>query len=163
MTRIALIFAVIVAVAFANGRAFADDLRIVSSDTDATLVPLMLGKSIVIDTPAEISKAIISDPSIVNAVVESTRRVFLYASKAGQANIFFYDAKGQGIGALDVWVTDSPIANAAWRKDTILYFGGGYGFRTLDCTPTVCMTAREQPPPPAPSPFTIVVNNQPAK
>ncbi len=157
MTRMALIFAVIVAVPFiTTDRAFAADLRIVSSDQGATFVPLTLSKSVVIDTQEDIHNVIVSDPSVVNAVVQTSRRFFLYAKAIGQANVFLYDAKGHQIVGLDVWVTDVPISNA--RKESVIYFAGGFGFRTFSCTREICVAAKEQPPQQAPSPVTIIMN-----
>jgi Flp pilus assembly secretin CpaC len=154
MTRMTLILAMIVAVALATTDcAFAADLRIVSNDENATFVPLTLSKSVVIDTQEDIHNVIVSDPNVVNAVVQTSRRFFLYARTVGQANVFLYDAKGHQIAAADVWVTDVAVSNA--RKESVVYYGGGFGWRTYSCTPALCVGAKEAPPPPSQSPVTI--------
>ncbi|MDE2074422.1 MAG: type II and III secretion system protein family protein, partial [Alphaproteobacteria bacterium] len=45
---------------------------------------------------------LVSDPSIVDAVVRTPRRIFLLAKKVGQANAFFFDAHGHQLFSLDI-------------------------------------------------------------
>ena len=45
---------------------------------------------------------LVSDPGVLDAVVQSSDRVFLIAKKAGQTNAFFFDEYGQQILTLEV-------------------------------------------------------------
>ena len=54
--------------------------------------------------PFELKDVLVSDPDKVDAVVQSSNRVFLIAKKLGQTNAFFFDAKGQQILTLEITV-----------------------------------------------------------
>ena len=43
-----------------------------------------------------------SDPDKVDAVVQTSNRIFLIAKKLGQTNAFFFDSKGQQILTLEI-------------------------------------------------------------
>ncbi len=45
---------------------------------------------------------LVSDPDVLDAVVQSSDRVFLIAKKAGQTNAFFFDEYGQQLLTLEV-------------------------------------------------------------
>ena len=47
---------------------------------------------------------LVSDPAMLDAVVQSSDRVFLIAKKTGQTNAFFFDEYGQQILTLEVAV-----------------------------------------------------------
>ena len=52
--------------------------------------------------PVPLKDVLVSDPSLMDAVVQSSDRVFLIAKKAGQTNAFFFDEYGQQILTLEV-------------------------------------------------------------
>jgi pilus assembly protein CpaC len=79
-------------------------VEVVGSDANARFIPLGIGKSVVIDLPADIKDVLISDPKIANAVVRTARRAFIIGVAVGQANIFFFDAQGRQIGGFDIAV-----------------------------------------------------------
>jgi pilus assembly protein CpaC len=79
--------------------------KVVVDETSTRFVPLGIGKSTVIDLPRDAKEVLVADPTIANAVVRTSRRVYLIGVKVGQTNIFFFDAQGQQIAALDVAVT----------------------------------------------------------
>ena len=68
------------------------------------LLPLGVGKSVVIDLPRDIKDVLVADPKIANAVVRSSRRAYMIGVKVGQTNIFFFDAKGHQIAGFDIAV-----------------------------------------------------------
>jgi pilus assembly protein CpaC len=87
------------------------------SDTDgasARRVDLGLGKSVIVDLPRDAKEVFVANPAVANAVVRSARKVFVIAAAAGQTSLFFMDAAGNQIGALDVNVQrdTNPIAAA---------------------------------------------------
>ena len=61
-------------------------------------------KSLLVELPRDIRDVLVSDPSVVDAVVQSSNRVFLVAKSktAGQANAFFFDTNGEQILTLEI-------------------------------------------------------------
>jgi hypothetical protein len=84
------------------------DMQVISSDANARLVTLGIDKSVVIDLPMDIRDVLVGNPNIVNAVVRSKRRVYISGAKAGQTNVYFFDATGRQIGGLDIVVSEDP-------------------------------------------------------
>jgi len=80
-------------------------------------VPLGIGKSLVIDLPADVKDVLVADPKIANAVVRSARRAYLIGVAVGQTNVFFFDAEGRQIAGYDIAVTrDLNGVRAALRQ-----------------------------------------------
>jgi pilus assembly protein CpaC len=67
-------------------------------------IDLGVGRSIVVEFPVPLKDVLVSDPSLMDAVVQSSDRVFLIAKKSGQTNAFFFDEYGQQILTLEVAV-----------------------------------------------------------
>lgn len=65
---------------------------------------LGIGRSIVVEFPVPLKDVLVSDPALMDAVVQSSDRVFLIAKKSGQTNAFFFDENGQQILTLEVAV-----------------------------------------------------------
>ena len=63
-----------------------------------------LNKSTVLEVPRHLQDVMISDPSIVDAVVQTSTRIFLLAKKSGVANAFFFDTPGQQFLTLELYV-----------------------------------------------------------
>ena len=63
-----------------------------------------LNKSTVLEVPRHLQDVMISDPSIVDAVVQTSNRIFLLAKKSGVANAFFFDSQGQQFLTLELYV-----------------------------------------------------------
>ena len=70
----------------------------------AKRVSIGLGKSVLVQFPFELKDVLVSDPDKVDAVVQSSNRVFLIAKRSGQTNAFFFDTKGQQILTLEIAV-----------------------------------------------------------
>ncbi|MGE3147778.1 MAG: type II and III secretion system protein family protein [Pseudorhodoplanes sp.] len=79
--------------------------RLAAGEATSRFVPLGIGKSIVIDLPADIKDVLVADPKIANAVVRSARRAYLIGVAIGQTNVFFFDAEGRQIAGFDIAVT----------------------------------------------------------
>jgi len=72
-----------------------------------------MGRSVVINLGEEVSDIIVSNPEIADAVVRSSRRVFVFGNKAGQASLFLFGRGGQQIASFDLAVeTDTTDLNA---------------------------------------------------
>jgi pilus assembly protein CpaC len=80
-------------------------IRVVASEATSRFIPLGIGKSVAIDLPADIKDVLVADPKIANAVIRSSRRVYLIGAKVGQTSIFFFDASGRQLAGFDIAVT----------------------------------------------------------
>ena len=67
-------------------------------------IDLGVGRSIAVQFPVPLKDVLVSDPQLMDAVVQSSDRVFLIAKKSGQTNAFFFDEYGQQILTLEVAV-----------------------------------------------------------
>ncbi len=68
----------------------------------AKRVSIGVGKSLLVQFPFELRDVLVSDPDKVDAVVQTSNRIFLIAKKLGQTNAFFFDSKGQQILTLEI-------------------------------------------------------------
>jgi pilus assembly protein CpaC len=80
-------------------------IKIAASEATSRFIPLGIGKSVAIDLPEDIKDVLVADPKIANAVIRSSRRVYMIGGAVGQTNIFFFDAKGKQIAGFDIAVT----------------------------------------------------------
>jgi pilus assembly protein CpaC len=100
--------------AFFSAASQATDLDVSAAeengDGDARLVRIGLNKSIVIKLPADARDVIVGNEEIVDAVVRTKNVAYLFARNVGQTNIFFFDANGQQILALDLEVSLDSLA-----------------------------------------------------
>jgi pilus assembly protein CpaC len=67
-------------------------------------ITLGLGKAVVVEIDTDARDVLVSDPTIVDAVVRTPRRVFLMGQKGGQTNVFFFDGGGKQIASIDIRV-----------------------------------------------------------
>lgn len=79
-------------------------MRIRESDGLPVHKGIKLGrnKSTLVELPRELRDVIVSNPEIMDAVVQSSNRVYLIGKKVGQSNAFFFDVNGQQIATLEV-------------------------------------------------------------
>jgi hypothetical protein len=149
----ASLVALIAALGFiATDRALAaEPLQVISSDSDDTTHFMALGmsKSAVIQLSADMKDVIVADPSVVTVVVKSKRRVFLVGTGHGLTNLYFFDADGRQIGALEVAVTPSKTsANSMpsqfeydpFHANHVVVFRG-LTSQLYSCTPTTCISS----------------------
>jgi pilus assembly protein CpaC len=80
-------------------------IQVAASEATSRFIPLGIGKSVAIDLPADIKDVLVADPKIANAVIRSSRRVYMIGVTVGQTNIFFFDADGKQIAGFDIAVT----------------------------------------------------------
>src|SRR4051794_30128871 len=76
-----------------------------AGEATSRFTTLGIGKSIVIDLPADIKDVLVADPKIANAVIRSARRAYLIGVTVGQTNVFFFDSEGRQIAGFDIAVT----------------------------------------------------------
>ena len=92
-------------------------VQVAASESTSRFVALGIGKSVAIDLPSDIKDVLVADPKIANAVVRTSRRVYIIGATVGQTNIFFFDAEGRQIAGFDIAVTrDLNGVRAALRQ-----------------------------------------------
>lgn len=63
---------------------------------------LSIGRSVVVDLPRDAKEVFVANPAVANAVVRSTRKIFLIGVANGATSVFIMDAEGRQIMALEV-------------------------------------------------------------
>jgi pilus assembly protein CpaC len=116
-----LLLGAVPSVAGTAGRPASDtpsqSITVAASDFTSKLVPLGVGKSVVIDFPRDIKDVLVANPKIANAVVRTSRRVYIIGITTGATNVFFFDGDGQQMASLDISVErDINIIKAAIKK-----------------------------------------------
>lgn len=66
------------------------------------LTNLAVGRSVIIDLPRDAKEVFVANPAVANAVVRSTRKIFLIGMSNGATSVFVMDAEGRQIAALEV-------------------------------------------------------------
>ncbi|MGE3872740.1 MAG: type II and III secretion system protein family protein [Parvibaculaceae bacterium] len=89
---------------------FASDYGTSAAGGNGRLVRIGLNKSVVIKLPGEARDVLVGNPDIVDAVVRTKNTAYLFARAIGQTNIFFFDANGQQLLALDLEVSQDMVA-----------------------------------------------------
>src|SRR5688572_911420 len=80
-------------------------------DSDKSkFVRLGVGKSMVIRLPAATKDVIVGNPAVVDAIVRTQNRAYLFGRTLGQTNVFFFDPEGRQILSLDIEVARDPLA-----------------------------------------------------
>ena len=67
-------------------------------------IVLPLNKAAIVELPQAAADVLVSQPTVVDAVVRSPRRVYLLGLATGQTNAFFFDAQGRQILNLEIIV-----------------------------------------------------------
>src|SRR5579862_423715 len=65
---------------------------------------LALDKAAIVQLDTDARDVLVSNPGVVDAVVRTSRRVYLLGMKTGQTNAFFFDAAGHQVLSLDISV-----------------------------------------------------------
>ncbi|MBI1251611.1 MAG: type II and III secretion system protein family protein [Alphaproteobacteria bacterium] len=106
-----LVAALSAAVAFAPSPGLAQQTdaqitRITHGGAGATAASVVLpfGKSAIVDLPADARDVLLSNPQIADAVVRTSRRVYIIGRAMGQTNAFFFDAAGRQIANIEIRV-----------------------------------------------------------
>jgi pilus assembly protein CpaC len=72
-------------------------------------VTIARNKSMLVELPRELRDVIVSNPEVVDAVVQTSSRVYLIGKKNGQANAFFFDVNGERILTLELQVEQDTL------------------------------------------------------
>ncbi|MFZ4807011.1 MAG: type II and III secretion system protein family protein [Hyphomicrobiaceae bacterium] len=81
-------------------------LRISARDRLPQVRVITLGrnKSMLVELPTELRDVVVSNPEIVDAMVQSSDRVYLIGKKHGQSNAFFFDSTGAQVLTVEITV-----------------------------------------------------------
>jgi pilus assembly protein CpaC len=82
----------------------ATDINVTQNGEQGRYVRIGLDKSIIIHLPDNARDVVVGNPEIVDAMVRTQNTAYLFARKQGQTNVFFFNAEGQQIMALDLEV-----------------------------------------------------------
>ena len=88
-------------------------------EASSRFIAFGIGKSVIINLPADIKDVLVADPKIANAVMRSSRRAYLIGVAVGQTNIFFFDADGRQLAGFDIAVTRDLNGVRAALKQTM--------------------------------------------
>jgi pilus assembly protein CpaC len=61
-----------------------------------------LNKTMLVELPRDLRDVVVSNPEYLDAVVQTSNRVYLIAKKLGEANVFFFDENGEQMLTLEV-------------------------------------------------------------
>ncbi len=86
------------------------DLRI-SADNPTRKLTLGIGRSSIVELPADAAEVFIGNPQVANAVVRSARRMFVMGVADGQTTIFALDKAGRRIATLELVVNSRDIGD----------------------------------------------------
>jgi pilus assembly protein CpaC len=81
-----------------------------SEESGGQFARIGLNKSIVVKLPGNARDVIVGNAEVVDAVVRSKNTAYLFGKNIGQTNVFFFDANGEQILALDLEVAIDTVA-----------------------------------------------------
>ena len=74
-------------------------------------------KSMMVELPREVRDVVVSDPKVMDAIVQSSSRVFLIGKNfTGQTNVFFFDSAGERMMTLEVTIDEDTAPLEALYK-----------------------------------------------
>jgi pilus assembly protein CpaC len=80
-------------------------IRVTDKDKNSSKRLLLgKGKSVLVEFSRELRDVLVGDPDKVDAVVQTSSRVFMIAKKTGSTNAFFFDSAGEQILTLELVV-----------------------------------------------------------
>ncbi|MEE9314262.1 MAG: type II and III secretion system protein family protein [Rhizobiaceae bacterium] len=100
-----------VGIASVAAQAVSDNyVRITSENASSPrLIRLGLNKSMVVDLPSIANDVLVANPKVADAVMRTSRRIYLFGKQIGQTNVFIFDGTGKQIAALEI-VIERDIA-----------------------------------------------------
>lgn len=73
-----------------------------TGDVGTRRMDLSIGRSVVVDLPRDAKEVFVANPGVANAVVRSTRKIFLIGIANGATSVFVMDAEGRQIASIEV-------------------------------------------------------------
>ncbi len=115
LSRVVLAALALVAVAAADvslSAARAQDVVTLTGDTAHRPLKLGLDKSVIVDLPRDARDILVSNPEIADAVIRTSRRIYITGVAVGQSNIIVFDRAGNQVVSLDLVVERDTAALA---------------------------------------------------
>ncbi len=81
--------------------------KLEASSQDSTMarrIDLQLGKSILVDLPRDAKEVFVANPGVANALVRSSRKIYVIGVATGSTTIFVNDGEGKQIAVLDMTI-----------------------------------------------------------
>jgi pilus assembly protein CpaC len=85
--------------------------RLQTNNSDATRarsIEMGVGRSIVVDLPRDAKEVFVANPAVANAVVRSSRKLFIIGVATGSTTIIALDGEGQQIAAMEMQIGREP-------------------------------------------------------
>lgn len=80
-------------------------------------IKLGRNKSMLVEVSRDLRDVIVSNPELMDAVVQSSNRVYLIGKKTGQSNVFLFDSNGDQIATFEVSIEhDAGPLNALFER-----------------------------------------------
>ena len=65
-------------------------------------VDMPMGKAVIVHMPQAAKEVIVADPGVVDAVIRTANRLYLFPKKIGQTNVFFFGDNGKQQNVLEI-------------------------------------------------------------
>ncbi len=72
------------------------------AETITRRINIGVGKSIILDLPRDATEIFVGNPKVANAVVRSSRKIYIIGMEGGQTSLFALDAAGRQMAALEI-------------------------------------------------------------
>ena len=82
-------------------------------------IDLSVGKSFVLDLPRDAGEVFVADPKVANAVVRTSRKIFIIGTGQGTTSVFVTDKSGQQIISLDIGVAKELARELSILREVI--------------------------------------------
>ncbi|MDI9848450.1 type II and III secretion system protein family protein [Rhodoblastus sp. 17X3] len=83
-------------------QAYDNDVVALQGSSAVRRVTMGVGKSIIVDLPADAGEIFVGNPAVANAVVRSARKIYIIGQTAGQTTIYAMDKQGRRIATLEL-------------------------------------------------------------
>ena len=90
--------------ALPSGSASAADRTVATTGSLGRDIHLALSKSKIIDFDEDIRDVVVSDPKVADAIVRTSRRLFVIGNKFGSTNVVVFSASGRAMANLEIHV-----------------------------------------------------------
>jgi pilus assembly protein CpaC len=67
-------------------------------------IDMSIGKSLIVELPRDAKEVFVANPAVANAIVRSTRKLYVIGVKGGTTSVFAMDAEGRQIATLEIVV-----------------------------------------------------------
>ncbi|MEZ5854157.1 MAG: pilus assembly protein N-terminal domain-containing protein [Hyphomicrobiaceae bacterium] len=99
-------------------------------------ITIGLDKSVMIELPVDVTDVLVSNPEVVDAVVQTPRRIYLLAKDVGEANAFFMGPGGKKVLLLEM----SIMRDLAGLSDMLNKLIPGSDIKVATVGPNVALT-----------------------